>query len=471
MRMKFAALTALSLVLSTPAALADDAPHTVSDYASAMEASAARLDSLVTERQKAGDMAAAQRLVLAAAMVRRAGEEFRGAEQQAMTDNVSGLPAPVPQRLAAAVAKAAEAETRADDPAFVDDAQRTFNALMSVLPMNLPHPIFYGVLARDLSAAPLPGDLVIYGYRVIDPVLKIPPVVLFRNTEISPLAIEGDRIAVTLPPEVKQAVEFAPPPCEARAGFALRVIGAYAQPRGLWPISWNNELQSATDVFVLPSPVFYTAKILTRVEEPTEKTTTQPFEAKSELEVADCGETRFASVDVPLPEGFKNLTCSGTWVDSSGAANLSGRCVTEGQTLHVTGELVGGHKVCSPDKLCTCPNSAQGFLEAKGSYQVEAAGETMKIDAAAKPVTFPAGSLAEGRLGVGDAAKLRHVTLDFSRRGCPTQVDALDLNISDDPDGKAYAASKSGAFRAIFQRGTLTVGAFDAFPTTLDKTP
>jgi hypothetical protein len=465
--MTLAALTALSLT----AAVAEEAPRTVSDYAGAMEASATRIDALVTQRQKAGDMAAAQRLVLAAAMVRRVGEEFRGAEQEALTDDVGGLPAPVPQRLAAAFAKAGEVVKRADDPAFVDDAQRTFNALMSVLPMNPPHPIFYGVLARDLSANPLPGDLVIYGYRVIDPILKIPPVVLFRNTDIDALAIKGDRIDVTLPPDMRQAVDFAPPPCEARSGFGIRVVGAYAQKRGIWPISWNSELQTSADVFVLPSPVFYTAKILARVEAPTEKTMTQPFEAKSELEVADCGETRFASVDVPLPAGFKNLTCSGTWIDASGAADVVGRCLTEGLTLHVTGELKGGNKVCSPAKLCTCPNSAQGFLEAKGSYQVATAGETVRVDAQAPPVNFPAGALSEGPLVVGASGALRHVTLSFSRRGCPTAVDALDLNIGDDPNGKADAVSKTGAFRAILQRNTLTVGAFDAFPTALDKTP
>ena len=92
------------------------APRTVSDYANAMNASAARLDAAVTERQQAGDMAAAQRLVLAAAMVRRAAEEFRGAEQEALTDPVSGLPAPLPERLAAALARQAEkAESRAAD--------------------------------------------------------------------------------------------------------------------------------------------------------------------------------------------------------------------------------------------------------------------------------------------------------------------------------------------------------------------
>ena len=48
-------------------ALAEDAPRTVTDYYDAMQASAAHLDDEVTERQKAGDMAAAQRIALAAA--------------------------------------------------------------------------------------------------------------------------------------------------------------------------------------------------------------------------------------------------------------------------------------------------------------------------------------------------------------------------------------------------------------------
>jgi hypothetical protein len=144
--------------------------------------------------------------------------------------------------------------------------------------------------------------------------------------------------------------------------------------------------------------------------------------------------------------------------------------VNESGRLRIMGELVGGQKVCSPDKLCTCPNSAQGFLRATGSYQAQAAGESVKTETEAKPLTFAAGSLAEGPLDIGAVGKLRHLTLSFARRGCPAEVDALGLNIGD-PLEKADAVSKTGAFRAIFQRGQLTVGAVDAYPTALDKAP
>ena len=133
--------------------MAEDAPQTVSDYANVMNDVAGRLDAEIAVRQKAGDMAAAQRLVLAAAMVRRSAEEFRGAEQDWLTEAASGLPAPIPARLIAVVAKAKEAEkSAADQPAFVEDAQRTFNALIAALPVKTPHPVVYGLLSRDLAA-------------------------------------------------------------------------------------------------------------------------------------------------------------------------------------------------------------------------------------------------------------------------------------------------------------------------------
>ncbi len=470
MRIQLPVLTALALVLAAPAALAEATPHTVSDYANVMEAAAVRLDASVTERQKAGDMAAAQRLVLLSAMVRRAGQEFRGAEQEAMTDDVATLPAPAPQRLAAAVEAAGAATERFDDPVFLDGAQRTFNALMAALPMKPRHPIFYGVLSRDVAAKPLAADLVIYGYRILDPVLKIAPTVAIQRSEVTSFTVKDDRIELTLPPDIKTALDFSPSPCESRAGFGLRLVGVYAQPRGVWPISWNNELRTSADLFVLPSPVFYTAKVLARVEQLTQKTTTAPFEARSGLVVADCGQTRTAEVDVPLPPGVTNVTCSGEWVDASGAETSAGRCVNEGGRLRITGELVGGQKVCSPDKLCTCPNSAQGFLRASGSYQSQSAGESVKSETEATPLTFAAGSLAEGTLDIGAVGTLRHLTLSFTRRGCPAEVDALGLNIGA-PQEKAEAVSKTGAFRAIFQSGKLTVGAIDAYPTALDKAP
>jgi hypothetical protein len=470
--MKIPALTALFLAILGSAAVADEAPRTVSDYANVMTASAARLDELVTARQKAGDMAAAQRLVLAAAMARRASDEFRIAEQNALTDDVSGLPAPAPARLAAAVAEAAAAETRAaDDPGFIDHAQDTFNALMAVLPMKTPHPIVYGVLASDIAEAKLPADIVVYGYRLIDPALKAAPTVRYKKTEIATVAVTDDRIDVTLPPDVRKETQFAPSPCESRPGFALRVEAPYVQRRGLWPFSWHSELVTTADVFVLPSPVFYTAKISTSVETLVAKTSTVPFEQKSELTVADCDETRTASIVVTLPQGYKNLTCAANWVDVSGALKDSGRCAVEGSSLRVTGEITGGTKVCSPDKLCTCPSSAEGFLAAKGSYQIQTAGETAQIVAEAKPLTFAAGNLAEGRLAVAAGAKLRHVALSLSRRACPAEADAIDLSIGDDPRGRADAVSKTGAFRAVVQDDKLTVGAKDAYPTALDKTP
>ena len=48
-------------------------------------------------------------------------------------------------------------------------------------------------------------------------------------------------------------------------------------------------------------------------------------------------------------------------------------------------------------------------------------------------------------------ASLRHVTLELSRRGCPTEVDAIDLNIGDDPDGKAVGGVEDRRLSRHFQ--------------------
>src|SRR5271155_775798 len=157
-----------------------------------MQASAAHLDLEVADRQKAGDMAAAQRIALAAGMVRRTAEEFRGTEQEYMLNDVSELPSPIPERIDAALEKASEAEqAAAEHAAFADEAQLTFNALLAALPQKTPHPIVYGMLVNDLTdpAARLPSDVVFYGFRLIDPIYKTPPTVLWGKTEFAASAV------------------------------------------------------------------------------------------------------------------------------------------------------------------------------------------------------------------------------------------------------------------------------------------
>jgi hypothetical protein len=472
MRYTFPVLSALCLAALASAALADDAPQTVSDYNNVMNDVAAQVDVQVTVRQKVGDMAAAQRLVLAAAMIRRAAEEFRGAEQNYLSEDASELGAPVLARLKAAIATAKEAETRAaDQPAFVEEAQNTFNALIAALPIKLPHPIVYGLLARDLAGGALPSDIVIYGYRLIDPVYKIKPVVLFGKTVISAAVVHDDRIDVTLPADVQKAVNFAPSPCEGRQSFGLRVRSVYAQRHGLWPVVWRTQVLSNADFYTLPTPVFYTAKVLVSMERASETTSVVPFDEKSSFASADCLQTSKIEVVVALPANVKNVACTADWVDISGAEKKSSHCVSEGSSVRAVGEITAGAQVCSPQKLCSCPVPAQGFLEAKGTYQIVGPAEVVTSEANSASLTFPAGGVAVGRVMTPKGAKLRHVGLGLSRRACPTQVDSIDLNIGDDPEGAATGISKTGAFRATILQGNLSVGASDAFAPNIDNTP
>jgi hypothetical protein len=480
MRHTFPALTVLglaaALMASCCAGFADETPRTVSDYATAMSGVAAQLDMQVSDRQKAGDMAAAQRLVLAASMVRRTAEEFRNAEQGAMSLAVSGLPAPIPELANAALAKAAEAEQRAGDhAAFADEAHVTFNALLAALPEKMEHPVLFGMLSGDLAdaGAPLGHDIVIYGYRLIDPTYKISPVVLFGKTEIADddIVVKDDRIDVTLPEAVKTAVNFAPPPCVSRPSFGLRVRGTYAEALGRWPIIWHAQVLTNSDFYALPTPVFYSAAITANAETNSATSATVSFRQRSSLTVADCDATSSASVLLPLPDDARDAACSAAWVDTSNATRVTSRCSVEDGKIHAVGEISGGSKICSPEKLCTCSSQAQGWLEASGSYHVAQSASEMQVDADFPPLTFPAGGVAHGRISLGDGQKLRHVFLALTRRACPTPVDSIDLQIGDDPEAKATGVSKTGAFRASIQGGELTVGSADAIAASGERTP
>jgi hypothetical protein len=478
MRDKRTALTALALALALAprAGLADEAPVTVSDYATAMNAAAAQLDVEISDRQKAGEMAAAQRLVLAAAMVRRTAEEFRSAEQEAMTQPVSGLPAPVPARAEAALAKANEAQTRAaDDAGFANEAHVTYDALLAVLPQKTPHPVLFGMLSGDLAPpdAPLGYDIVIYGYRLIDSIYKTEPVALYGKSELDAanVAVKDDRIEITLPEAVKKAVHFDPPPCQSRPSFGLRVHNVYAETFGKWPILWHSQAETNIDFYALPTPVIYSAAIVADAEASSVKSSTVNFRQKAELTFADCDRTATADIVAPLPEDARDVTCSAAWVDTSSVTKASSRCAVEGHAVHAVGEVAGGAKICSPDKLCTCSTQAQGWLEVTGSYRIVEVASQMQVAADWPPLSFPAGGVAHGRIDLGDGRRLRHIALALTRRACPTPVDSINLPVGEDPNAKVTGVSKTGAFRAAIQGGALTVGAADAVAASGESTP
>jgi hypothetical protein len=467
MRLTIRALALLLAATFSATALAQAPSRTVTDYANAMNAIAARIDVQVSNRQHAGDMAAAQRLVLSAAMVRRAAEEFRTAEQNSLTEPASSLPAPVPERIEAALSTAAKMEREAaDHPPVVDEAHVIFNALMAALPMRTPHSVFYGVLSRDLAenAEALPSDIVVYGFRLIDPLYKTDPVVMFAGAEFpsASVKVNDDRLDVTLPDEVKTSVQFAPSSCDHRASFSLRIRSAYALRHGFWPIVWHTQVLTSADLYVLPTPVIYTAKILASAERTSMSATSVKFRERSAMTQGECEQTGKVEVVVSLPEGAKDTVCAASWVDTSGAVKLASRCVVEGGAAYGRGEITGGAKVCSPDKLCTCPVPAQGWLEATGSYRLEQPNIEMRTAADAPPLQFATGGFADGRVVVGEGETLRHVKLEIARRACSANLDTIDLDVGDNPHARIVGVSKAGPFRAILKESDLRVGAADA---------
>ncbi len=299
--------------------------------------------------------------------------------------------------------------------------------------------------------------------------------VYYRNQELPPgstVATE-DSIAVKLPADVKAEVNFAPPPCDPRAGFALRMSETYTRQRGLWPLSWTEEVFSNTDFYALPSPRVYSAEYVASAELLAGRASTIDFSLKSNFTLADCGETKGVEIALPLPEKATNVKCSAAWVDTSGAAKLGERCGVEGQAVRAHGEITAGPKVCSPgpDSLCTCSVLAQGFLQAQGSYQVEEAASEVKTISGTSSIEFPSGGAAETHVSIGDGQKLRHLLVKISRRACPATLDEINLVVSNSPNANTDGVSKTGAFRAAFAAGALRVGVADAFAADVEKVP
>jgi hypothetical protein len=461
MRKILIGLTSLAMIAG--AARAEEPPRTVGDYATAMNAVAERLDLQLAQRQKAADAAAAQRLSLIAAMVRRASAEFRSAEQSAIVDDAYTLPAPVRAKFDAAFALTLEAERRAaSEPAFVDQAQSTFNALLDALPVITPHPTFYGLLSSDLAEPqpPLAADVVVYGHRLIDPLYGETPGVSFNGTELPASAVHAtaSRLDITLPPPVRAAVHFAPPPCEQRPSFGLRVHDTYAKAHGFWPFIWHTPVETNADLYALASPVLFEARIQASAETPATADAVQDFTRRSDFAVADCEQTKTVQVEVAAPEGASDVVCQAAWTNASGQTSTSGQCERQGGVLRATGVLTGQKKICSPDKLCTCSALSQGSLEISGHFRVALPASGLTPLTGIAPLEFPAGGIARRTL---PTERLRQVKIDVQRRDCPENIDTLEMSLGAEASGAAV--SRTGAFRALYRGGELSVGSAEAF--------
>ena len=458
-------LAAALLATAFSSAARADGPKSVSDYYDRMIAAAVRVDAVVLERQRAADAATAQRLALTASAIRETASEFRAVEQATMLDPVADLPAPLPARADAALARAVSAETDAGAaPAFFAPALADFDALLDALPQPTPHSVLFGLLSRDLAdpSEALPADIVVYGWRIVDPFEQVVPTVLYANKElpVGAVKVEGGRIEVRLPDDVKDAVHFAPSPCDSRLGFGLRVQTVYSQPHGIWPIRWRTLVRHNQDFYAMPTPIVYVASVRPSFASRSESATTVPFAERSSFTTADCGQTAKTAVAAPLPEGVTDVQCSAAWVDAAGAAKTNGRCRVEGHVAHAEGELSGGAPVCSPEKLCFCATPAQGWLEARGTYRL------MRVEnrvTAAEPtsISFPAGGAASARLET--AGDVRNIAVTFTRRDCPATVDTLDLAIGESRAAAGVGVSRTGAFRAAIEGSTVRVGAASAF--------
>jgi len=452
----------VGLTLLAASASTAEPPRTVGDFSTRMNAVAEKLDLQLAERQRAADSAGAQRLALVAAMIRRASAELRAAEQEHIVDDADVLPAAIKARLDDAFALTFEAERRAaPEPRFVDEAQAAFNALIDALPVNTPHPTFFGLLSNDLTEPQgrLAADVVVYGHRLIDPLYGEAPGVQFAAAELpaSALKTTAERIEIMLPAAVKAAAHFEPSPCEPRPSFGLRVHGVYAKAHGFWPLVWHTRVETNADIYALASPILFEAHIEAAVEAQATQAATQEFRARSEFAVADCEQTRTVQVEVAAPEGASDIDCKAAWTDAAGQTATTGQCERHGGVLRAKGVLTGLAKVCSPDKLCACSAHSQGVLEMSGHFRVSRTATEWVAAPALAPLALPAGGIVQSPLNIDG---LRHLTLDVRRRNCPASLDTLEMTLG--PDQSGSAISRIGAFRATYRDGRLKFGGAEA---------
>ena len=370
MRIRFRALAALSVASACLSARRRRASRDGAAHVSRLLRRDDRLGdpprrAAGADRQKAGDMAAAQRLALVAAMVRRAASEFRGAEQDYMTDDVSGLPAPVPGAHRRCARKGGRGRARRRRPSGVRRRRATARSTRCsrLCRSKTPHPMIYGLLSNDLAdpVAPLAErrrHLRLSPDRSVSTRRR-------RRCSTTRRSCRPPRVEIDRRPDRSDTAgrrqeggQFRAAALRARAPASRSGCARSSrESRGFGRSPGTPRTTIRTrDLFALPTPIDLYRR--DRRQRRNDRRADADGRISSEVGVRRspiAGRRRRSKSSVPLPDKAKDVKCTRR-LDRYERARRSTSAIAGSRARSFTPseKSRAGAEVCSPDNLCTC---------------------------------------------------------------------------------------------------------------------
>jgi hypothetical protein len=336
-------------------------------------------------------------------------------------------------------------------PALIYQTQQAANQVLSVLPFTKQHPVYYGLLTRDLTAQPESAtfDLEFLGFNLKDRILQKDPDVKVDGEAIPAhlVAVLQDRVQVRLPDALRDRLHLRNEPCLPRRPFPVELTVYYRKPNWLFPDSWLPS-QRRVPLYgqALPSGrgVEITARLFgTRLQTVEE---VRPISAPPSGVNVGCEGGANASASFQLPEGAYEVVPACRWTNISNVRHHECSAAVAGNQVTATGVVHGLDKV-----FFNCPGGGHGQLELHGSYKVrvpltqavenESAGQTVLRAHAPVKMSLPSET----------SLSLSRVLLDFVHEKCGQSHDEVALNAPENPNQTVTQASRHGRYEATLR--------------------
>jgi hypothetical protein len=336
-----------------------------------------------------------------------------------------------------------------DVQATIYKSQEVANQLLDRLPFSHPTPVYYGMTARDLLSDREESavDIEILGFLMSDqrlgykqPVVRVKESVLPRAS----VAVQRDRVNVTLPNLVRQSVGFAGGACQPRESFPVSIEVFYAVPTP-WYIAWRKYDEKSVIFNANAWPGVQTFEVTLQARKTRTVTTlrTVPFNNASDTINVACEQGLPGSATQVIPPGA-SVTCKGEWGDISNlSSHEAGTCTPTPNGRTVTGTIRGLDK----DFFGNCPGGGHADLHIVGSYVVTDVSTVPADDPLSARVAMRGRTLSH-TLQTQQDVTLNSVNAQIFRTGCPRLYDQLSIQVPTIPAAEVETTSTNGLFKA-----------------------
>jgi hypothetical protein len=361
--------------------------------------------------------------------------------------------------------------TAADVAQLIQQTQFAANHLLSQIPLVKRHPVLQGVRTRDILAEfdQSPKDIEVRGFWLVDPQLKLPPVVTIDKTPIDPKFVSAyaDHLEITVPDPIKGKLAFSNSPCDPRKTFQVGLTIYYPQQRGIWPFRRTVASEWTQSVNVLPGMIQYQVQVQMSGQRKTETDVPRPFRVESPNFNWSCEQnaSNLAVFSLPPNSRFNNDIQAG-WADLGGGWENHGCSVaTTGTTTTGSCWVRGGNRDCFLG-ACNCPGGGHGRVAVWGSVTTHQVDTADFRDELVYQTTMLSDSEVFATLPAATNTIVKKLNVQIQRTNstamCPNLYDEISVDLPINSDGAqsaqgVTATSKDGQFEVSANRAQVSV--------------